>query len=190
MQMQAESSDEQCTQFFDKEIVAKRHQSSPVLHDEKLKAIDDLRGMNAKSSDSSDSITDIESINKYHMRPSYENIQHDATSYHVSSLTNSIDILIENNEYFYAYPAFPNPAKGVVRSHIYWDMRTDIEQCQIGVYDINGNQVAGKSEILIEKLSEYNGYLTWDCSGVPDGVYLIYINHGKIKMPIKVIVSR
>jgi hypothetical protein len=65
----------------------------------------------------------------------------------------------------------------------------DIEKDDIGVYDLFGKKVAGRSTITIEKTSASSGYLVWNCSGIPTRIYLIYIQHGSMKKSIKVIVG-
>jgi len=96
----------------------------------------------------------------------------------------------ENKNYLYCYPPYPNPTTNIVRSLIYWDTSIDIENDDIAVYDIFGNKVAGKEKITIDKQNTYSGLLTWDCSGVPDGIYLIRVIHGTKTWTMKVIVNK
>jgi len=96
----------------------------------------------------------------------------------------------EAKNYLYCYPPYPNPTTNIVRSLIYWDTSIDIENDDIAVYDIFGNKVAGKENITIDKQNTYSGLLTWDCSNVPDGIYLIRVVHGTKTRTMKVIVSK
>lgn len=96
---------------------------------------------------------------------------------------------INNDNYLYTFPPFPNPATKEVRSLVYWDMSSDIEQDEIGVYNIYGAKVSDRSKISFDKLSAYNGYLIWNCTGMETGVYMIVIKHGTETRTIKVIVN-
>jgi photosystem II stability/assembly factor-like uncharacterized protein len=97
---------------------------------------------------------------------------------------------IENINYLYCYPPYPVPATNFVRSLIYWDTSLDIENDDIAVYDIFGNKVAGKEKITIDKQNAYSGILSWNCTNVPDGIYLIRLIHGTETRTMKVIVSK
>jgi hypothetical protein len=99
------------------------------------------------------------------------------------------DNIIINDNYLYAYPPFPNPATKEVRSLIYWDPSSDIEQNEIGVYNIYGAQVSDRSKISFDKLNLYSGYLIWNCAGIETGVYMIVIKHGTETRTIKVVVN-
>ncbi|MCX6146116.1 MAG: hypothetical protein NTW25_02545 [Candidatus Kapabacteria bacterium] len=106
-----------------------------------------------------------------------------------SSPTN---IVTQNNDqtYFYSYPPFPIPAMNEIKSLIYWDMSYNMDDSDIGVYDIYGNKLADRDKISINKLNAYSGYLTWDCSGVGTGVYMIQIKHGTNTHNIRAMVVR
>jgi hypothetical protein len=84
----------------------------------------------------------------------------------------------EDQNYFYSYPPFPTPSINEVKSLIYWDMSFNIVDSDISVYDIYGNKVASKDKISINKLNSYSGYLSWDCSSVGTGIYMIQIKYG------------
>ena len=60
----------------------------------------------------------------------------------------------------------------------------------INVYDIFGLKVAGREKIIIDKQKTYSGILSWDCSDVPSGIYLIHIKHGSESWTLKVIVNK
>jgi len=105
-------------------------------------------------------------------------------------ITEVEDTKIEELNYLKCYPPYPNPTANIVRSLIYWDTSIDIENDDIAVYDIFGNKVAGKEKITIDKQNTYSGLLTWDCSNVPDGIYLIRVIHGTESRTMKVIVSK
>jgi hypothetical protein len=95
-----------------------------------------------------------------------------------------------NGNSFFAYPPFPLPAKDYIKSLIYWDTSIDINDDEINVYDIYGNKVSGRENIIIDKQTKYSGILKWDCSGVADGIYLIHIKHGTKSWTLKVLVNK
>ncbi|MCX6148304.1 MAG: hypothetical protein NTW25_13805 [Candidatus Kapabacteria bacterium] len=98
--------------------------------------------------------------------------------------------VIEDQTYFYSYPPYPLPARNELKSLIYWDMSYNIDDSDIGVYDIYGNKVADKGKLSINKLNAYSGYLSWDCSGIATGVYMIQIKHGTNTHNIRAMVVR
>jgi hypothetical protein len=97
---------------------------------------------------------------------------------------------IYDGPYLWASLAFPMPAKNLVRSYIYWDKYTKIEDDEISVYNIFGDKVAGREKIFIDRLTSDSGILNWDCSSVPTGIYLIYIKHGSKSWTLKVLVNK
>lgn len=99
------------------------------------------------------------------------------------------DNKIEKDNYLYSFPPFPQPATKEVRSLVYWDTSCDIEQDEIGIYNIYGVKVSNRDKISFDKLSVYNGYLIWNCSSMASGVYLIVIKHGNAAITIKVMVN-
>lgn len=123
----------------------------------------------------------------------YEDNQRNMGMYWLKPLVEPTGVLEQyagKRNYLYAYPAYPMPANNEVRSLIYWDKDIDIDGGAIAVYDINGLKVAGKEKIRIDRLTEYNGYLIWDCSENNAGVYLINIRHGTENLSIKAIVTK
>jgi hypothetical protein len=106
------------------------------------------------------------------------------------SSSSKIESQTEDQTYFYSYPPFPTPSMNQVKSLIYWDMSYNIDDSDIGVYDIYGNKISDRDKISINKLNAYSGYLTWDCSGIATGVYMIQIKHGTNTHNIRAMVVR
>jgi hypothetical protein len=106
------------------------------------------------------------------------------------SLINSVETQTEDQTYFYSYPPYPLPAKNELKSLIYWDMSYNIDDSDIEVYDIYGNKVATREKISLNKLNSYSGYLSWDCTGVGTGVYMIQIKLGTNSHNIRAMVVR
>ncbi len=102
----------------------------------------------------------------------------------------NVESQTEDQTYFYSYPPYPIPAINEVKSLIYWDMSFDIDASEINVYDVFGNKIDDKSNIKINKLNSYSGYLTWDCSKATSGVYMIQLKHGNKTNNISVMVVR
>jgi hypothetical protein len=129
---------------------------------------------------------------KFFCRYKDDNIPWNAIMFWVkpSGTMSKVDENTTNEEnYLYTYPPFPNPASKNIRSLVYWDTSSDIEQDEIGVYNIYGAKVSDRSKISFDKLNLYSGYLIWDCSGVETGVYMIVIKHGTATRTIKVVVN-
>ncbi|MFH1050705.1 MAG: T9SS type A sorting domain-containing protein [bacterium] len=102
----------------------------------------------------------------------------------------SVEGQIENYDNSFATHPYPVPATNIVSSLINWNTSLDIENDDVAVYDVYGTKVAGKDRITIEKQNEYNGILTWDCSNVPNGIYLIRILNAEKTETLKVIVNK
>ena len=97
---------------------------------------------------------------------------------------------IEEVNYLYTLPPYPNPTVSEVTAKFYWDSRIDIEDnSEIAVFDITGNKVSGKENLILEKLNEWSGNIKWNCVGQPKGTYLIKIQHGNNTKTVKVVVN-
>jgi hypothetical protein len=96
---------------------------------------------------------------------------------------------IQEVNYLYTMPPYPNPTVSEVTAKFYWDSRIDIDNSEIGVFDISGNKVSGKENLSIEKLNEWSGNIKWNCVGQPKGTYLIKIQHGNNTKTVKVVVN-
>ncbi|MBI5324012.1 MAG: hypothetical protein HZB41_01810 [Ignavibacteriae bacterium] len=108
----------------------------------------------------------------------------------IDTTTAVIDVEIEVQNYLYAYPPFPMPAKNYVKTLIYWDMSLDIDKDEIVVFNIYGEKIEGREKIRIDRQNLYSGWLVWDCSVVESGIYFIKINHGTRTIYLKVMVDR
>ncbi len=99
-----------------------------------------------------------------------------------------IETPIDGN-YLYTCPPYPLPSKGNVNTLIYWDTKLDINNAEMTVYNINCDKICGKERITINKLSEYNGIVTWDGTGYQTGVYLLTIKHGTRLGIVKMVIE-
>ncbi len=96
----------------------------------------------------------------------------------------------DTHDYLNACPPFPLPATDRVQTLIYWDTNQEFSPGDVIVHNIYGEKVSKDEEITLDRLNSYSGYLRWDCSSVPNGVYLIKIHHGVTTRIVKAIVSR
>ena len=98
----------------------------------------------------------------------------------------------EQTSYFYYFPPYPIPAQNQIRTAIYWDVNLNIDNAEIELIDILGNVVSSKSKYTLIKESNWNGTLIWDCSEIPNGVYLIKVKqeNGNKIYTIPVVVAK
>ncbi len=96
----------------------------------------------------------------------------------------------ETQNYLYTYPPYPQPASTEVRSLVYWDTSLEMNTERVKIYNTNGVEVGIEQDISFERINAYSGNLIWNCTNVPDGVYLIQISHGDKKRTIKVMVRK
>jgi len=108
----------------------------------------------------------------------------------VIDIPTTVEQEIEVQTKFFNFPPYPNPAKNIVKTEIYWDLRHDIEKSDIGIYDYKGVRVSDKNDFTIDFRNSSSGILTWDCSKYDSGVYFIVIKHGDATRTIPVVVSR
>ncbi len=94
---------------------------------------------------------------------------------------------IEKRNYLYSMQPYPQPATNRVQAEIYWDKALDINQAEIKVYNIYGEEINSKDKIEVISESDWYGKLIWNCEGTDPGVYIITINYGTEKKAIKVI---
>lgn len=111
----------------------------------------------------------------------------------VDSLVNSVEIDVENEinnfEYVYLYEPYPNPSNSVINAEVFWSNSYDINNSDLGVFDINGNRVSNSTNLTFSKLTNNKGNIKWNCIGVPSGTYLIKIQHGNNTKSVKVVVN-
>jgi hypothetical protein len=97
------------------------------------------------------------------------------------------DYPVEKRDYLYSMPPYPIPATNRVQVEIYWDTGLDINNAEIKIYNIYGEEISSKNSIEIIPESNWYGKLIWNCEGNEPGVYIITINYGTEKKAIKVI---
>ena len=52
-----------------------------------------------------------------------------------------------------------------------------------------GFRICGKEKFRIDKISNWSGYLNWDCSDIDPGLYFIKVNHGSNTQTMKVLIN-
>jgi len=111
----------------------------------------------------------------------------------VDSLVNSaeVDVNSELNdfEYVYLYEPYPNPTNNEINTEVFWSDSFDIENSDIGVFNINGVKISNPTNLTLEKLNANKGNIKWNCVGQPKGTYLIKIQHGNNTKTVKVVVN-
>ncbi len=108
-------------------------------------------------------------------------------SFSDTTLLSVKDYEIEKRNYLYSMRPYPIPATNRVQAEIYWDKALDINQADIKVYNIYGEEINSKDKIEVIPESDWYGKLIWNCEGNEAGVYIITINYGTEKKAIKVI---
>jgi hypothetical protein len=104
----------------------------------------------------------------------------------------SVNIEIEtpyNDDYLYALPPYPMPAKEYVNSLINWDKRYDFNKAEINVFNTEGTKICDKDRISISQQSDWSRIITWNASGFPYGIYIILIKHGSKTISVKVAIG-
>ena len=97
---------------------------------------------------------------------------------------------VDQDNYLYHYPPFPNPAKTHVRTKLIWDTWTEIKLNDVEIYNVYGEKVNTKDKLQLERLEAYSGYLYWNCTNVKNGVYIILIRHRAKTRTAKVMVYK
>ncbi|MEZ4723453.1 MAG: hypothetical protein R2863_02210 [Candidatus Kapaibacterium sp.] len=104
------------------------------------------------------------------------------------------NVEVENNAvedqraYLWNSMPYPIPGKSVIKSRIYWNGTYRLSDLQLNVFDINGTKMLNPN-LNINANNSYSGVLSWECSGVPSGVYLIQVQLNGESINIPVIVS-
>jgi photosystem II stability/assembly factor-like uncharacterized protein len=104
--------------------------------------------------------------------------------------TSVVETPVEEQAYLYAFPAYPQPARDIVSSRVYWDNGYDINDADINVYDVTGQKISGKENITLSKSGNTSGILNWSCRDVADGIYLIRIRLGGTTKTIRAAVIK
>jgi hypothetical protein len=111
----------------------------------------------------------------------------------VDSLVNSVEIdtnlEINNSEYVFLYQTYPNPTNNEINTEVFWSNSFDIDNSDLGVFNLNGVKVSNQTNLTLEKLNANKGNIKWNCVGQPKGTYLIKIQHGNNTKSVKVVVN-
>ncbi|MCX6152875.1 MAG: hypothetical protein NT007_01810, partial [Candidatus Kapabacteria bacterium] len=92
--------------------------------------------------------------------------------------------------HFYASAPYPLPSVNSVTAKISYDMSFDLWEAIDGIYDLNGEKLEGKQNIILKNQSKAYAELFWNCASVPNGNYFIVVNHNGISDCIPVIVGK
>lgn len=103
--------------------------------------------------------------------------------------TVSVEDVESPSNYLYVSKVYPLPAREEVKAEIYWDKKLDILTSDFDIYDFDGSRICGRERLKIEKNSDWSGVVTWDASGVPPGIYFLYIRHGDKSKAVKMLVE-
>ena len=96
----------------------------------------------------------------------------------------------EINTYLTYSTPYPIPASNIVHAEIFWDMRYDIGNSDIAVYDYKGLKVADRKSLTLDRKNSYSGVLSWDCAGYESGVYFVLLRHGGTTRTIPIVVGK
>lgn len=101
-----------------------------------------------------------------------------------------VEYSTETDNYLFFYEPYPNPAVTETKALIYWDTSLEINEAEVTIADVSGREMSSPDKVRIEKLNAYSGYLIWNCSDVPTGIYLIKLTHGTKSRTLKVVVKK
>lgn len=137
-------------------------------------------------------IQDFMYIHKDYLYCNYQDEINDLNLYRiklVDSIVNSVEEEINNYEYVFLYPSYPNPSTSEINTEVFWSNAFEIENSDIAVFDLNGNKVSNISNITLDKTNNNKGNIRWNCSGVPSGTYLLKIQRGNNTKSVKMMVE-
>lgn len=95
----------------------------------------------------------------------------------------------QDRVYLYNYKPYPIPAVNTVKSLIYWNSAYNIEEAEIGIYDIFGAKL-NNINYSIQKFQPFSGNLIVDCTNIPSGVYFARVALGGENLNIPIVVSK
>lgn len=95
------------------------------------------------------------------------------------------------NQRAYLWNSLPYPIPGisVIESRVYCNGAYSLTDLKIKVLNMNGEQLL-EPQIIINSTSNYSGVLTWDCTNVPSGVYIIQLQLNGENLNIPVVVAK
>ena len=102
----------------------------------------------------------------------------------------NVDEQVEVSNYLYLSKPYPNPSQAYVKTKFYWDIGSNIDDAIIEVYDIMGNVVSDKTQILFNQINNYSGEITWLTKNQNSGVYIISVKLGGNTKAIPVVVVK
>src|SRR3989339_16889 len=102
----------------------------------------------------------------------------------------NVDEQVEVSNYLYLSKPYPNPTQDYVKTKFYWDMSNNINDAIIEVYDIMGNVVSDRKQILFNQINNYSGEITWLTKNQQSGVYIISVKLGGDTKAVPVVIVR
>lgn len=107
----------------------------------------------------------------------------------ISNKPVSVEEIETNNDYLYISKPYPIPAKNQIQAKIYWDKGNEINEKNIGMYNIFGEEMKPKSMRLeIDDITSGNLYI--DCSNLSNGTYMIKVKNETTQRGIPIVIAK
>jgi len=107
----------------------------------------------------------------------------------LNNLTSINSEINAEKSYLYFEKPYPIPANNSVKTMIYWNSSFNIEEAELGLYDIFGAKIIA-TNLSIQKINPFNGNLIVDCSNLSSGIYFAKVNLGIESISIPIVISR
>lgn len=108
----------------------------------------------------------------------------------LSSITSVENVEIKYDTHFYSEPAFPVPAKNIVKTKIYWDLTFDLIGSYVGIYNLYGDLTEKNENVILTKLGQNSVLFEWNCTNQENGIYFIIFSYNGVNKPIPILISK
>jgi hypothetical protein len=105
----------------------------------------------------------------------------------VTGVSEDIEI---SKPYIYAEPVYPTPSANYAKIVIYETTEIDIDHANISIYDLFGNRINQKQNIIRYQYDNFKSEIRWDCSNINSGLYIINIDFKTTSICVPVIVVK
>lgn len=98
--------------------------------------------------------------------------------------------LVLNKLFIQTLPPFPQPASSFVKAKIYIEGFREIKPEYFKIYDLSGNEITYRIETNVEKLSPFLFEVSFEVSGLPNGIYFIRYAQAEEALSLPVMIYR
>lgn len=97
-------------------------------------------------------------------------------------------VIDKRSPYLFCYSPYPNPSTMNVNLLLFWDPDCTFEDVKISLYDFNGRKL--DASYTLQQIDTFAGIVRFDCSNLPNGVYIVSVKLQNSVWSVPFVVSK